>query len=67
VPYLVSGAMVEPEDGPIIFGISRDIATRKQMEGQLVAAREAALAAARAKVRVSLVQVTRDPRARRKA
>ena len=31
------------------FLVSRDIATRKQMEGQLVAAREAALAASRAK------------------
>jgi PAS domain S-box-containing protein len=49
VPYLVSGATVESENGPIIFGISRDIAGRKQMEGELVAAREAALAASRAK------------------
>ncbi len=49
VPYLVSGAMVESADGPIIFGISRDIAVRKRMEGELVAAREAALAASRAK------------------
>jgi PAS domain S-box-containing protein len=49
VPYLVSGATVESESGPIIFGISRDIAARKQMEGELVAAREAALAASQAK------------------
>jgi PAS domain S-box-containing protein len=49
VPYLVSGAMVESEDGPIIFGISRDIAARKQLERELIAAREAALAASQAK------------------
>ncbi len=49
VPYLVSGAVVESEDGPLIFGISRDIGARKQMERELIAAREAALAASRAK------------------
>jgi two-component system sensor histidine kinase/response regulator len=49
VPYLVSGAMVETEAGPIIFGISRDIASRKRMEQEVIAAREAALAASQAK------------------
>ena len=49
VPYLVSGAMIETEDGPIIFSISRDISSRIEMERELVAARETALAASRAK------------------
>ncbi len=49
VPYLVSGARVETEDGPLIFGISREIASRKRMEQELIAAREAALAASQAK------------------
>jgi len=49
VPYLVSGAMVDTPDGPIIFGISREIASRKRMEQEVIAAREAALAASQAK------------------
>ena len=49
VPYLVSGAMVETEGGQFIFSISRDISSRIEMEGELIAAREAALAASRAK------------------
>jgi two-component system, sensor histidine kinase and response regulator len=49
VPYLVSGARVETEDGPLIFGISREIASRKRMEQEVIAAREAALAASQAK------------------
>jgi len=49
VPYLVSGAMIETEDGPIIFSISRDISSRIEMERELIAARETALAASRAK------------------
>jgi two-component system sensor histidine kinase/response regulator len=49
VPYLVSGAMIETEDGPIIFGLSRDISARKLMEDEIVAARETALAASLAK------------------
>ena len=49
VPYLVSGAMIETEDGPVLFSISRDISTRIQMEQELIAAREAALAASQAK------------------
>jgi len=49
VPYLVSGAIVDTADGPIIFGISREIASHKRMEQEVIAAREAALAAAQAK------------------
>ncbi len=49
VPYLVSGAMIETEDGPILFSISRDISTRIRMEQEVIAAREAALAASQAK------------------
>jgi two-component system, sensor histidine kinase and response regulator len=49
VPYLVSGAMFETEDGPMIFSISRDISSRIEMERDLVATREAALDASRAK------------------
>jgi PAS domain S-box-containing protein len=49
VPYLVSGAMIETADGPLLFSISRDISSRIQMEQELIAAREAALAASRAK------------------
>jgi PAS domain S-box-containing protein len=32
VPYLVSGARVETGVGPLVFGISREIASRKQMD-----------------------------------
>jgi hypothetical protein len=49
VPYLVSGAIVDTADGPIIFGISREIASHKRMEQEVIAAREAALAASQAK------------------
>jgi PAS domain S-box-containing protein len=49
VPYLVSGAVIETKDGPIIFSISRDISSRIEMERELIAARETALAASRAK------------------
>jgi two-component system sensor histidine kinase/response regulator len=49
VPYLVSGAMVETEEGPITFGVSRDISASKRLEHELIAAREAALAASQAK------------------
>ena len=49
VPYLVSGVRIETEDGPLIIGLSRDISARKEMEGELVAARERALDASRAK------------------
>ncbi len=49
VPYLVSGAMIETEYGPIIFSISRDISSRIEMERELIAARETALAASQAK------------------
>ncbi len=49
VPCLVSGATIETEDGPLIFAIARDIAGRIQMEKDLIAAREAALAASQAK------------------
>jgi len=49
VPYLVSGATINTEDGPLMFGIARDIASRMQMEKDLIAAREAALAASQAK------------------
>ncbi len=49
VPYLVSGAMVETEGGPMIFSIARDISSRIEMERELVAARETALDASRAK------------------
>jgi len=49
VPYLVSGAIVDTPDGPLIFGISREIASRKRMEQEVIAAREAALAASQAK------------------
>ena len=49
VPYLVSGAMIETQDGPVLFSISRDISTRIRMEQELIAAREAALAASQAK------------------
>ncbi|HVA41163.1 MAG TPA: ATP-binding protein, partial [Candidatus Binataceae bacterium] len=49
VPYLASGVMIETEDGPLMVGLSRDISARKEMERELVAAREAALAASRAK------------------
>ncbi|HVB78327.1 MAG TPA: response regulator [Candidatus Binataceae bacterium] len=49
VPYLVSGVMIETENGPLIFGLSRDISARKEMERELVAARERALDASRAK------------------
>jgi len=49
VPYLVSGAMIETEDGPLIFGLSRDISGRKRMEREIVAASEKALDASRAK------------------
>ena len=49
MPYLVSGAIVDTADGPIIFGISREIASHKRMEQEVIAAREAALAAAQAK------------------
>jgi PAS domain S-box-containing protein len=49
VPYLISGGSIETEDGPIIFSISRDISSRIQMEQELIATREAALAASQAK------------------
>ncbi|MGH7915322.1 MAG: response regulator [Candidatus Binataceae bacterium] len=49
VPYLVSAATIETEDGPLIFGLSRDISARTRMEREIVAARETALAASRAK------------------
>ena len=49
VPYLVSGAIVDTPNGPLIFGISREIASRKRMEQEVIAAREAALAASQAK------------------
>ena len=49
MPYLVSGAIVDTADGPIIFGISREIASHKRMEQEVIAAREAALAASQAK------------------
>jgi signal transduction histidine kinase len=49
VPYLVSGAMIETQDGPALFSISRDISTRIRMEQEVIAAREAALAASQAK------------------
>jgi signal transduction histidine kinase len=41
--------MVDTEDGPILFGISREIASRKRMEQEVIAAREAALAASQTK------------------
>jgi two-component system sensor histidine kinase/response regulator len=49
VRHLVSGAMIATEDGPIIFGVSRDISIRIQMEQELIAAREKALDASRVK------------------
>ncbi len=49
VRHLVSGAVIETEEGPIIFGVSRDISVRIQMEQELIAAREKALHASRAK------------------
>jgi hypothetical protein len=36
VPYLVSGAIVDTADGPIIFGISREIASHKRMEQEVI-------------------------------
>ena len=49
VRHLVSGAVIETEEGPITFGVSRDISARIQMEQELIAAREKALHASRAK------------------
>jgi len=49
VRHLVSGAVIETEEGPITFGVSRDISARIQMEQELIAAREEALHASRAK------------------
>ena len=49
VRHLVSGAVIETEEGPITFGVSRDISARIQMEQELIAAREKALDASRAK------------------
>jgi hypothetical protein len=36
----VSGAIVDTADGPIIFDISREIASHKRMEEEVIAARE---------------------------
>ena len=46
---LVSGAVVELGDKPCVVSIVRDISERKEMERNLVEAREKALAASRAK------------------
>jgi hypothetical protein len=54
VPYLVSGAIVDTADGPIIFGISREIASHKRMEQEVIAARGRAGRRA-GQVRVSLL------------
>src|SRR5579872_3763174 len=49
VPYLVSAVVAEIDGEKCIVSMSRDITERKHMEGDLITAREDALAASRAK------------------
>ena len=49
VPHLVSSVAVEIDGEPCLISMSRDITQRKQMERELIGAREEALAASRAK------------------
>ncbi len=49
IPYLVSGVVMEFDGEQCLVSMSRDITERKKMECDLIAAREDALAASRAK------------------